>query len=386
EILLEVHRRGKIHQLRWRFDSTGAVLEEHSESGWQEIEPGDLMLNDTEILLEVHRRGKIHQLRWRFDSTGAVLEEHSESGWQEIEPGDLSERFPISIFSQKQINELAANPRGLLDIIDRSPKVNRAEWQARLDPIKSRFLQLREHKRELTRQLATEQQVRTKLEDVAADLKQYEEKGHGETLKQYQKRSQQKNSLFDDHIFDRLSHELHEFAKSTELSDFPQHLFEEHDEMTEEIRTVHEQSAQEVQAISSALEQMAGRLDDLKTNRNTKISSTSWFMAVQASITAYRELVQEYEEKKDPLSISLYGEWVQERNRLQQQLSRLESVRKEIENTEQQINEDLNKLLVLRSKLFTKRQEFLNEVIGNSTLVRMELVPFGDVSSLEGEY
>ncbi|WP_339133585.1 MAG: hypothetical protein WGN25_13170 [Candidatus Electrothrix sp. GW3-4] len=345
-----------------------------------------VMRNETEILLEVHRRGKIYRLRWRFDGAETVLEEQTESGWQGIESGDLTERFPISIFSQKQINELAANPRGLLDIIDRSPEVNRAEWQARWKTVESRFLQLREQQRELVRQLETEPQLRAKLNDVINDLKLYEEKGHGEVLKQYQKRSQQKNSLFDDRIFDDLSHELRELAASAELSDFPQHLFEEHDETREEIQTVHEQSAQEVQAVSTALEQLARRVEALQERRTTKILSSDWFLAVQASITAYEHLVEEYEEKNSSVSISLYGEWVQERNRLQHRLSKLESVRNEIKNIDKQIGEALNELLALRTELLEKRQEFLNKVIGNSPLVRMELIPFGDASSLENEY
>ena len=66
-----------------------------------------VMLNETEILLELHRRGKNYQLRWRFDGQGATLEEKVNGAWQEVEAADLSVRFPTSIFSQKQINELA---------------------------------------------------------------------------------------------------------------------------------------------------------------------------------------------------------------------------------------------------------------------------------------
>ncbi|WP_291322863.1 AAA family ATPase [Desulfonatronospira sp.] len=157
-----------------------------------------VMLNDTEILLELHRRGKDYQLRWRYDGQGAVLEQKVNNVWQEIEPGDIKSRFPISIFSQKQINELASNPRGLLEVVDRSPEVDRAEWNRRFESTRSQFFQLREHRRELLRQLAGEQQIRAKLEDVKSDLKQYEEQGHGEVLKHYQKRSQQKSSLPDE--------------------------------------------------------------------------------------------------------------------------------------------------------------------------------------------
>jgi len=345
-----------------------------------------VMLDDTEILLELHRRGKNYQLRWRFDGQGAVLEEETDSGWQEIEAGDLKERFPISIFSQKQINELASNPRGLLEVVDRSPEVDRAEWSSRRENVKSQFLQLRERRRELLRQLAGEQQIRAKLGDVENDLKQYEEKGHGEVLKQYQKRSQQKNGLPDDQIFDDLSSGIRELASTAELSDFPAHLFDEQDETTAEIRAIHDQTSQGLKKVSETLGKLAESVDALKAERNKNISTSKWDQSVQTSIAAYDGLVKEYEEKKSQLSISLYGEWVQQRNQLQQQLNKLDSVRKETETTEKQIEETLKKLLDLRTVLLGKRRDFLSRVIGASDYVRMELVQFGDVSTLEDEY
>ncbi len=345
-----------------------------------------VMLNGTEILLELHRRGKNYQLRWRFDGQGAVLEEEANGAWQEIEAGDLIERFPVSIFSQKQINELASNPRGLLEIVDRSPEVDRAEWKSRWESVKSQFLQLRERRRELLRQLDGEKQIRVKLGDVENDLKQYEEKGHGEVLKQYQKRSQQKNGLPDDQLFDDLSSGIRELASNAGLSDFPAHLFDEQDDTTAEIQAIHEQTAQELEKVSETLGKLADSVDALKTQKAEDISSSKWHQAVQASIAAYDGLIKEYEEKKSPLSITLYGEWVQQRNQLQRQLIALDSVRKETEFAEKQIEESLARLQELRVELLEKRRSFLNRVIGASTFVRMELVQYGDVSTSEEEY
>lgn len=345
-----------------------------------------VMLNETEILLEIHRRGKKYQLRWRYDGQGAVLEEEANGAWQEIDAGDPRERFPIRIFSQKQINELASNPRGLLEIIDRSPKVDRAEWKSRWESTKSQFLQLRELRRELWRQLADEPQIRARLRDVENDLKQYEEKGHGEVLKLYQKRSQQKNGLAGDQIFDDLSSGIKELAAMAGLSDFPAHLFDVQDEITAELKAIHEHTAQELRKISETLGKLAESVGALKTQRAKDIASSKWYQAVQASIVAYEGLVKEYEDKKSQLSISLYGEWVGSRNQLVQQLIKLESVRKETEAAEKQIDELLAKLQELRVELLDKRRRFLKEVIGTSAFVRMELIQYGDVSTLEDEY
>ncbi|MEO5377313.1 MAG: AAA family ATPase [Magnetococcus sp. DMHC-6] len=345
-----------------------------------------VMQNDTEILLKLHRRGKNYQLRWRFDGKGTVLEEQTDSDWKPIEEWNLKEQFPINIFSQKQINELASNPRGLLQIIDSSLNVNRADWMPHWESVKSQFLQLRERRRDLLRQLAEEKQIRAKLGDVENDLKQYEEKGHGEALKQYQKRSQQKNGLPNDQLFDDLSFGIRELASTAELSDFPTHLFDKQDETTAEIQAIHDQTSQELKKVSATLYKLAESVEALKVNRAKNISASKWHQAVLASIADYDGLVKEYEEKKSRLSISLYGEWVQQRYQLQQQLNKMDSLRKETETTEKQIEEAIKKLLNLRAELLRKRRDFLNNVIGSSAFVRMELVQFGDVSTLEDAY
>nr|VFK36568.1 MAG: PHP-associated [Candidatus Kentron sp. SD]VFK39635.1 MAG: PHP-associated [Candidatus Kentron sp. SD]VFK78057.1 MAG: PHP-associated [Candidatus Kentron sp. SD] len=345
-----------------------------------------VMLESTEILLTVHRHGKDHRLRWRSDGQGDVIEERSGAAWQGAEPGDLKARFPLSILSQKQINELAANPRGLLDIIDRSPEVNRAQWQSRWEDIKSEFLQHRERKRALSRQLSEEPRIRARLRDVENDLRRYEEKGHGEILKQYQRRSQQKNGLPTAQLFTNLSAAIREVAATAELPDFPAHLFDDRDSTASEVRAIHDRAARTLGEIGQSLGKLAEEVDALRNRRKDELVSGEWFRAVRDSETAYEELMREYREKENPLSISLYGEWVAQRNGLQQQLAKMDSIRKEIDIVEGQIQAALEGLLRLRTELVAKRQGFLHKVIGKSSFVRMKLAPFGNISTVEDEY
>jgi predicted metal-dependent phosphoesterase TrpH/predicted ATPase len=345
-----------------------------------------VMLNDTEILLSLHRRGKDYQLCWRQDGEGPVLKENTGSGWNEIEAGNLKERFPISIFSQKQINELASNPRGLLEVVDRTPDVNRPEWKSRWESVKSEILQLRERRREFLRQLSEEQSIRTKLGDVENDLKQYEEQGHGEILKQYQKRSQQKNSLPDSQLFDDLSARIRETATMAEFPGFPENLFDEQDETSSDIRAIHENTAAELKKCKEALLKIADQVESIKTKRTNDIAKSKWQVALQSSIDGYESLVKEYEEKKSQLSLSLYGEWVQQRNQLQEQLNKLAGIKKEKDEIERQIDKKFEVLETMRSELLEKRRAFIDKVIGSSAFVRMELIQYGDISSLEGDY
>lgn len=345
-----------------------------------------VMLQDTELLLEIYRRGIKYKLRWRYDAQGAVLEENTNGIFQETATGNIEERFPISIFSQKQINELASNPRGLLEIIDRSPEVNRSEWQDRWNNAKSRFLQLRERERELVFQLNGEQQLRTKLRDIENDLRQYEERGHAEILKQYQKCYQQLNALPNDQIFDNLSSSIRTLAANSELSDFPKHLFNEDDETTAELINIHKITNEKLNKISKVLKLIADKIDKIKIQKNNNIASSKWNHKCQTSFKAYNSLVKEYEEKNNKFSMSIYGEWVQSRNNILYQLQNLNNIRKEKENIEKQINDIFQKIYNLRVELFNKRKCFIDKIIGKNNYVHMDLVLFGDISTIENDY
>ena len=47
------------------------------------------------------------------------------------EEGDIRERFPVRIYSQKQLFALARNPSALLDVIDDAQETRAAETKRR---------------------------------------------------------------------------------------------------------------------------------------------------------------------------------------------------------------------------------------------------------------
>ena len=345
-----------------------------------------VMLNDTEILLERHRRGKNYQLRWKKDGEGTVLESETPDGWKEFEVGDINDRFPISIFSQRQINELTSNPQGLLGLIDRAHDVDRDSWDLEWKSAKSKFMQLKERRRELLQRLAEEQQIKGRLADVEYDLKYYEEKGHGEVLKEYQKRKQQINGMTVAPVIKSLEDSIRELASQAELSDFPIHLFDDKDETTTEMKNIHLETARELGKIVESLNQLADNVNQLRIKRSKKIRNSKFYKVHKNSEAAYTKLIEEYKTRESLFSISLYGQWVQQRNQFQEQLKNLESVRKELKSTEEQIKNIQGEFKKLRDKLLRNRREFLDSIIGKNAFVRMELIQYGDVSTLESDF
>jgi len=345
------------------------------------------MLPDTEIILELWRNGKQFRLHWRNDQQGAVLEEKAaDDQWHNTDPGILQERFPVSIFSQKQIEELASNPRGLLRIIDQSFAVNRSEWNSKWENTKSLFLQLREKQRDLLRRVSDEGQIRIKITDLENDLKQYESQGHGEILKNYQQRILQESALPPAGVFDNTLANIRNLASAIGLPDFPVHLFDENDDTVSELKTIYERASSGFKDVSENLEKLAQSIEQIKTELKQAVASSKWNRSLQVNTEAYTRLVEEYERRGSRLNLSLYGEWTQQYRQLQQQLQGIDTIRQELSDVVKQINQCYANLLILRTELLEKRRNFLDTVIGSNPFVRMELTQFGDVNLLEDEY
>lgn len=343
-----------------------------------------VMLENTEILIGFYRRGEKYRLRWRQDGTGAVLELQNKLEWKEVPQGDIIERFPLSIYSQKQINEMASNPIGLLNVIDAN--INKTEWEQRWKATRSQFFQLKERQRELTQQLSNEAQLSVQLADIESDLKQYEEKGHAEILQQYQKYSQQLSSLPDEEVFNNFINFISNASNSIGLSDFPEHLFDLSlsDELN--IRQIHSETEQKLQSVAKELSNLAKRVEQIQKEYQLNMQQSDWFKKGQTSALNYTTLASEYEKRDSKFSLAMYGEWVEKRNTLQRQAKRLTSIRKELKHNQLQISKSITDLLGMRNELLNRRQKFIHEVLGNNIFVRMQLVAFGDSSTVEEEY
>jgi hypothetical protein len=343
-------------------------------------------LEDTEILMEFRRQNDDYRLRWRKDGKGAVLEKNDSGNWVETEQGEIQERFPIAIFSQKQIFELATHSRGLLDIIDRALQVNRSEWNTQWRDAKSRFLQIREHLRELEGRITDEAKLRTMLSDVKSDLRQYEEKGHGVILKEYQRRTQQESALPGQQFFNDASSLMMDVADSFDFPEFPNHLFPPDDATTEEIKAIYKTTNASLGLLKQQFHGILAGIAKTRDAYSTAIAESDWMHKLKAAKVDYETLVQEYEAKHSTLSLAVYGEWVQKRNTLQQQLMGIEATRKEAEIVREQDKQNYNKLSEMRKDLSSKRSDFLDTILSGNPHVRVKLVSLGDTSGAEKAY
>jgi hypothetical protein len=93
----------------------------------------------TEIRIEFLKEGTIYRTTWIGTSPQSPqIESFSNEGWAP-EQGNIAERFPILIYSQKQIYETARDPQSLLAVIDSQASIRKAEWIAQRDQLQARY-------------------------------------------------------------------------------------------------------------------------------------------------------------------------------------------------------------------------------------------------------
>ena len=87
--------------------------------------------DDERFVLSWSQNGEAHPIA-RLDGDESTPQE-----------GDIRERFPVRIYSQKQLFALAQDPNALLTVIDDSQSVRGAERNRSVKQLADRYLSLR---------------------------------------------------------------------------------------------------------------------------------------------------------------------------------------------------------------------------------------------------
>src|SRR5690606_24446860 len=244
------------------------------------------------------------------------IEVQDEDGVWKPDSGDVVQRFPVRIYSQKQIFELAKAPLALLRIVDDASEVDRRSWSENWKAEEARFLSLRAKAREIQTGLAEESRLRGELEDVKRKLAIFEETGHAEVLKEFQKRSDQRKVIEDwEKTWSDSGPRLRELARNL----LPDPLDASRFETDDDDRDIHEKANQtlhELERVQEHLEGLATEFDSIATQWRAARDASAWQRAVDGASGKYDEL-RERLETEGAGGPSAYGELVQRRQALE---------------------------------------------------------------------
>ena len=134
ETELDGSDRSEEGSLRALFDRRMRVPASRMEEG--------LLTKVTRIALVYRKEDERFLLFWSLNATAPSIM-RLDGDKQTPEEGDIRERFPVRIYSQKQLFALAQDPNALLTVIDDSQDVRRADLDRQIEQLAARYLSLR---------------------------------------------------------------------------------------------------------------------------------------------------------------------------------------------------------------------------------------------------
>ena len=342
---------------------------------------GGLLTPQTRIELVYRKNDDRFVLSWSQDGEAQpiTLLKGNESIPQE---GNVSERFPVRIYSQKQLFALAQDPNALLAVIDDSRTVRKVELARAMDRLEARYLSLRAEARSASRQADDLPTRRASLEDVQRKLDVLQEGGHAQVLSVYRMLRQQDDtwrvilrgaSKAVDSVARTASELLvGELDLPSEIASVPE---------TASLRRAHVALQRSVgdlrQSVIEGVEKSRQGIESIRVGDD----SSQWHAAVDASESNFREASTRLaaEGIADP---NEYADLIQQAARLQREIETLENERLRAGQLECDAENALREYRERREELGKRRQDFANGTSGDTIVVQVcSLEQSGNVAS-----
>ena len=332
----------------------------------------NLLIENSQISL-IYRKGDVrYRLNWSAKANMPSLEEKKDGEWESV-PGDIRSLFPAHIYSQKQIFELARNPRVLLDIIDEAPDVGYATFDEQKRALVNRYKQIELKVQELNEEIAQENRLGGEINDLARQIEQIEKSGHKEVLQNYRRRQQQENETKRlEKNWQEMTHRLGKMRDDIAPTRFDERHFTSHADMLSAIRETNEKW----QTINNGLRDLAREAQSVVDGWQAERDAAAWMQAHKTDMEQYEQLRTHLERQgidpdKYPLLLT------QQRN-LQNELQRIGEYRSRQGELEAEKQEVFKKTEEDRKALSEKRQEFLTSVLQKNKNVSIEVKLFGE--------
>jgi hypothetical protein len=345
-----------------------------------------LMTEKTALEIIYRKDGSRYKIAWDYAGKASPIKELLPDGTESNAEGVVSSRFPVRIYSQKQIFFSAGEPQSLMQIIDDAPEIQYSLWQDEWNQAESRYLSIRAKIREIQSGLKEEDRVKGELEDVKRKLAVFEDAGHAEILKSYQTATRQERAIgtWEESWFQN-GEKIREFIKDIDPVGSPENVFttqkEEDADLLKEITAANTEAS----LLKEKLIVIAGEYDALKNKWTEKRKKLQWQQHSQDAKTKYLSLKERLQTEKvsDP---SEYGRLVQIRQTLEEKIGSFEQRRNTLKDLELQEAEVLDACKTLRREISRRRHEFLKQILADNPYVKIRLIPYGDTSNIESQF
>ncbi len=347
---------------------------------------GGLLTEDAVIKVVYRKDNSRFRVQWDHAGNLESIEEEFEEGkWKRTE-GDIRQRFPVRIYSQKQIFDLAKKPLALLSVVDEAPGVDRRSWDEKWRQAESKFLSLRTKAREMEAEFSEEPRLRGELEDVKRKQEIFEQAGYADVLRNFQKLSRQQRSIETwEESWANVAVRLRQVADEMVPDPLEDKTLDMELEADAELQGYAVAVCKSLGELCKEVKFLASQVDKVLGEWQKNRDESSWKQGAVSAEQDYQKLKEDLAKKgeTDPVG---YGDLVQRRQVIEKQLKEFEESKKQVKELEKQTDEQLEKMIEIRRELTESRRIFLNEVLSENPYVRIRVVPYGATDTVEAEF
>lgn len=345
-----------------------------------------LLTDSTKITIGFRKDGGRFRITWsNADNRYAIEEETAPGTWSDSE-GDIAQRFPLRIYSQKQIFELAKHPQALLQVVDDAPAVNHRDWQLEWEELVSKYLSIRAQEREVQAGLQEESVIKGQLGDVKRKLEVFEKAGHADVLKAYQLRQNQSKAIDS---WEKTWEGSAEQVRGISGRLLPPELDSQHFDVGNADDKELIDAAAGIRAtfekLQNEMNSIAQRIDDAKSAWNQARPSLEISKKITTANQEYNDLLGQLSAAGagDP---SAYGVLVKQWQDLEEKLKGFNKKRETLAQHQKSAEECLAKLHEHRAKITKLREDFLKDTLVGNSYVQINVIPFGNKITVEEEF
>lgn len=345
-----------------------------------------LLTDSTVITVGFRKDGGRFRITWSNAENKYAIEEETAPGIWSTSEGDIAQRFPVRIYSQKQIFELAKHPQALLQVVDDAPAVNHRDWKLEWDELVSKYLSIRAQEREVQSGLQEESVIKGQLEDVKRKLEVFEKAGHANVLRAYQLRQNQSKAIDSwEKSWEGSAEQVRNISRSLLPPELDSQHFDPGNADDKELLSAAVDIHATFEKLQNDINAIAQQIDGAKSAWTQARPGLEISKKIATANQEYTHLLGQLNAAGagDP---SAYGVLVKQRQDLDEKLKGFSKKRETLAQHQKSAEECLTKIHEHRAKITKRREDFLKDTLVDNSYVQINVIPFGSKITVEEEF
>ncbi|MBI1410830.1 TrlF family AAA-like ATPase [Acinetobacter baumannii] len=344
----------------------------------------EVTFSNTEIDLSVRNHASEYCSKWSKSSALQFYKYEEET--LVPDQGNIQERFPVHLYSQKQINALASHPNILLQIIDRSSSVTTHIYKDLINTQNSQVMNLLEEERRLNHSISMEGSLTSELSAIETDIASFNSGGHNHILLNHEICMNLQRAITLSLDVSELDERLSQFSNTQLPTLFLENINGLQDPLKMQLVQINSIFSGELSNILQEVGNLKIRLDTALAQASTAYQNSSWTSFKNGTEHAYQTMLADYNARSVSFDSEQYESWNRRKQEIINNLQVIDNNKQRLINNLAERQNCINEITRLRSEIQQRRQTFIDSILSNNNYVKMTVIPYGETENIESTF